>query len=182
MLKNAGAVMHIIAGVLGLLGAVAFFLYRMDAARQNAHRVGEAANDTRLFFRRTRWNHKRKFRPVNEINDSRLAATVMMVALAHDTGAMTEQTIAVIKQQLTTVLQFSDAEAEEIFAQAKWYAQDMGDVDTAIDKIRRRMEPELDAQQRKDVVAMLTTVAAADGEIDVLQQQSINRLKNAWEL
>lgn len=172
--------MHIIAGVLGLLGAVAFLLYRIDAAKENAQRVGEAANDTRLFFRRSKWNRKRKFNPVNEIKDARTAVAVMLVKLATETGALTEATINAIQTQLTTTLQFSDNEAGEVLAQAKWYAQEMGDLDTSLEKIRSRFDEEFDPEQRTDIIKMLTAVGKADGEIDILQQQAINRLKMTW--
>lgn len=67
-----------------------------------------------------------------------------------------------------------------MLAQAKWAAGDAGEIDSVIHRLRHRIDDQLSEQHRRDVLQMMTNVAAAEGEPDQMQSRSIELLKANW--
>ena len=78
--------MHIV-GLLALLAGAIFFLYRLfgtiDAGKQVFDESKNLAQDAQAFARRSQWNRKRNFNPLDELTDPRQVATVLMLETAN---------------------------------------------------------------------------------------------------
>jgi hypothetical protein len=66
--------MHILAAILAVILGAAFWIYRLNAARDAAETLAGAANDVRLAARRFGFRRKTNLHPADCVDDPRLAA------------------------------------------------------------------------------------------------------------
>jgi len=174
--------MHIVLAALSALGALAFFIIRANHVAQAGRELGEAAGDARGLFRRFLWRRRTDVDLIRKIDDPRLAATVMMCAMAQSDGHMTEPEKAAILGQMRGPLELEQAEAVELFAHAHWLTGDMKELSSLL---RRASKPVLErctADEKTGLIDMLSQVAAADGEPSAIQSDAIQRLAIEFDL
>jgi uncharacterized membrane protein YebE (DUF533 family) len=83
--------MHILGGLLAVLGGLVFVLWRMQQAANSTRDIADAANEAHSLFRRWGWRRKLAKNPLDTVTDSREAAAAMMVAAAQYDGSLTER-------------------------------------------------------------------------------------------
>ncbi|NNE82587.1 MAG: hypothetical protein HKN28_01315 [Alphaproteobacteria bacterium] len=173
--------MPILLGILAGVGAIIIFIIRTNAAAQAARELGEAAAEAKGFLRRKRWKSQTNTDQIRNIEDPRLSAAVMMCALAKSDDDLSAREVSTIVDLLRENLELSPAEADEMLAQARRMTRDMGDLGT----ILRRATPPIQAgctpEQKSELLEMLTTVATADGPIDAIQQDAMDRLRRDFD-
>lgn len=168
--------MHIVLAALSAIGAIAFFIIRANHVAQASRELGEAAGDAKGLFRRFLWRRRTNVDLIRKIDDPRLAAAVMMCAMAQSDGYMTEPEKAAILAQMRGHLELEQAEAIELFAHAHWLTGDMKELSALL---RRASKPVLErctAAEKAGLIEMLSQVAAADGEPSGIQSDAIQRL------
>lgn len=168
--------MHIIAIIVGVLGAVAIVLWRMQQAAAATRDIAEAASEVQGLFRRWTWNRKANANPLDLVDDPREAAAAMMVAVAQADGPLTEAERTLILGKMTATFETSAKDAEALLARGRWLTKDS--IDAA--NVMRRLSPAVlkscGPNERRELVAMLTAVASADGPADHTIVQDIKRL------
>ena len=97
--------MHIVLAAISAIGALAFFIIRANHVAQASRELGEAAGDAKGLFRRFLWRRRTNVDLIRKIDDPRLAATVMMCAMAQSDGHLTEPEKAVILTQMRGALE-----------------------------------------------------------------------------
>lgn len=170
--------MHIVAGILGVIGVIAFFIIRANQAARAVRELGEVAADTKSLWRRTRWKSKSNVDQIREITDSRLAAAVMMCAMAKSDGDLSEREVKVILEQLRGPLGISESDADEILTQARWLSRDTHELSAALRRAARPVHELCTAEEKGELLDMLTAVGEADKPIDTLQQDALDRLRH----
>ena len=169
--------MHIVLGVLAALGAIAFFIIRANHAAQATRELGEAAADAQGFFRRLFWRRQTNVDLVRTNEDPRLAATIMMCAIAKSDSDFTGREGEVIRERMASMLELRGREAEEIFAHARWLTNDMKDLSALLRRASKAIETSCTADEKAELIEMLGTVAGADGAISDIQRDAIERLQ-----
>ena len=106
--------MHLVAGLLGAIGTIAFFIIRANQAAHAVRELGAVASDTKSLWRRTRWKSKKNVDQIRAIRDPRLSAAVMMCALAKSDDDLSEREVNVIFEQLKGPLQIPETDAHEV--------------------------------------------------------------------
>ena len=158
--------MHILISLLGAAGMLLFFLWRIQQAALIARDVADAAGEAKGLVRRWRWRRKVNVNPLDLINDPREAASVLMVTIAQADGRMTDLEQTAIADQIQTRFGATPQQAGELIARTQWMVKE--GVDTR--EIMRRLTPVVregtTAEQRRDIIAMLTTVAEVSGRRD----------------
>lgn len=171
--------MAYLMAIFGAVGAAALVLWRIKMAADATRDIAEAADDARKFVRRTRWKSRQKAGQKTVPDDPRLAAAAMMAAIAETDGALSEAERAAILGEIRTRFEFSDVDAEALFAEGRWLSKDAGDLSSFL----RRMDPSVRAtcteQEQRDLIAMLTTVAETEGEADPIAAQAIETLRRS---
>ena len=170
-------------GILAILGAVigaaALILFRMQQAAHAARDIADAADDARGLFRRWGWRRRQLRHPLDAIEDAREAAAAMMVAAAQSDGSLTERERAAITAEMVKRFGATEAQAEELFARARWAVQDRTDAG----EVFRRLTPVIlrtcDATERSDLIEMLNAVANADGRADEVLAHDITRFSHS---
>jgi len=171
--------MAFVLAILGGLGAVALVLWRIKMAADATRDIVEAADVARKYVRRTRWKSRRKAGRPAEPDNPRAAAAAMMAAVAEADGALTEAETSAILEEMTTRFKLAAGDAEALLAEGRWLSKDAGDLSSFL----RRMEPPIRAacteQERRELLAMLATVAEANGPADPIASQAIETLRRS---
>lgn len=174
--------MPFILGALAVLGAIVFFVIRANQAAQAARELGEVANEAKGFLRRRRWKSKTNTDQIREIDDPRLAAAVMMCALAKSDDDLSESEVTAILDQLGGPLALAPADAEEMLAQARWLTREMKDLGAVLHRATPHINAHCTAPEKAELLDMLIAVTEVDGPIDAIQQDALDRLRRELDL
>ena len=168
--------MHILAGLVAVIGALLLILWRIQQASHAVRDISEAADDARGFFRRLAWRRKSGVNPLDLVSDPREAAVAMMAATAEADGALTERERIVIIRTIVETFGATAKQAEDLLAQARWLTK--GNIN--LGQTYRRLLPPIrkscTSQEQQELIAMLQAVAAAEGAVDPTIAQDIKRL------
>lgn len=176
------AVMPFILGILAVLGAIVIFVIRANQAAQAARELGEVASEAKGFLRRRRWKSKTITDQIRAVEDPRLAAAVMMCALASSDGDLSESEVTAIQDQLMGALELAQDDCAETLAQARWLTRDMKDLGTVLHRAAAPIKAICTVQEKTELLEMLTAVAEVDGPMDAIQQDALDRLHRELDL
>lgn len=159
--------MHIIIGILTLLGGLAAWYYRLKM-------IGTAAKDVTRLAQRVR-NAPRKFTfmrrvgsvGLKAVNDPREAAAILMVLIAGGYGErpLKDAAVKTIKREIAGAFELNSEEAGQFITHAVWMLRDV----EAPSGVAARMAqviiraPAIGAKEVVDLDTMLIAVSEADG-------------------
>lgn len=165
--------MPFVLGLLGLAAAIFFFALRANSTVKAAK---ELDRDTRGLQRRVRDTFSSLFgTPLGRVNDTRLAATILMIQLVRTGSPVTAAEKTKILELMDDPLQIRDASA--MFERAWGYTQPRHFFSQVADELTPLLCDRLTIEERRQLVSMLTEVANAYGEESELQAGAINRLE-----
>ena len=170
--------MHILLGLIGVISAAAFWIWRArytaDALREAADLVGDAQSAARRFgFRRKSGVH-----PADAVDDPRLAAAGVCAAIATIDGPMTEGEIATLTSEAERLFAAPTSEAAEITAFGRWVADQCGTPEEAVRRLARPLRARTTEAERGDLIALASSVAADDER----SRHAIVQLRRALEI
>jgi len=171
--------MHILVAIVTMLGIIGVILWRLHMAAEAAKGLAETANDARGLFRRWRWQRKFAGNPLDLVEDPREAAVAMMVAVAQSDGAMTDRERQIIKAELVARIGATERQAEELLAHGRWLTRDVRDIDYCLDKLAPLIKRQCSPDQSRDVLAMLSSVANAEGDPGEIEGAALARVSRA---
>ena len=167
--------MHILGLIAAVMGALGLLLWRLHTAAEAAKGLADTAQDMTSWWRRWRWMKKANADPLTLVDDPRVAAAAMMVAVAQSDGAVTDREHAEIRRQITATFETQGKDAEEMIAHARWLVRDVRDLDEGLRKLTPVMR-KLAAEQHRELVEMLGAVAASAGPAGSIEAEAIERL------
>lgn len=155
--------MHVILGILAVLAAVAFWLYRARQARENAGEVLDAANDVRLAARRLLYKRKHNTHPADSVDDPRLAAAGIIVAVATMDQPISQSEISAMTALMGQTFEISEREALDMVSFGRWVVDQCGTNDEAVRRLSKVVAQLAGPEAEPDLVRMITEVATVDG-------------------
>lgn len=158
--------MHIIASILGAISILIVVLWRLQQAAWLARDVADAAGGTGRAIRRWRWRRKVNVNPIDLIEDPREAASVLMVTVARADGEMSDIERAAIADQIVQHFGATSQQATALLTRSNWMVREGVDTQEIMRRVMPLLQQSTNAEQRRDLIDMLTTVAAADGRHD----------------
>ena len=169
--------MHILIAILSALAVVAFIIIRIGQVARASREIGEVASEVKGLVRKKRWQGKLNPDLVKQIDDPRLAATVMMCAVAKSDGEITERQRGVILQRMGRYFEMAEAEAEDMLAHARWLASEVKDLSSFLQRSSGTVRAACTQREKGDFVDMLTALAAVEGPASDIQADAIERLQ-----
>lgn len=166
--------MHIVLGFLAVLGAAAFWIYRLRDAGRAVGEVVDTAERVRGFWRRKKFLAKAEGSVITAINDPVIGAGVMMIAVAGVRGPISDKAMAVIRQQYQSI---ADKDPAEDLTFARWAVDQSPDPDNISLKLASLWNSSLNAEQKREFVSMVMAVAEADGPPLPAQAATIRKLR-----
>jgi uncharacterized tellurite resistance protein B-like protein len=169
--------MPFLLAILGVLGAAAFWYYRIKYMGQAAGEIVDAAERARGAFRRRRFRKKADAATIDAIDDPRTAAAVLLVAIASADGRrMTDTQETAIKEAMRKTMGVEDPDEELVFA--KWAAADVVDVTNLISRLSRVWTAKLNMAERLEFYDLARKISATEDEPDDAMLSSLQRLRD----
>ncbi|WP_288141988.1 hypothetical protein [Mesorhizobium sp.] len=95
--------MHILIAAIGLLGAAAFWWYRMKAMNDAAREVADVVGRVQGNIRRKRLRKQAALSPLTAIDDPVVAAATLITAIIAENGPVLSQREAVIRSVISEI-------------------------------------------------------------------------------
>lgn len=180
--------MHILAIILGVLGAGFWWALRLSAHRKN---IGDAANMARGAVvhaknlpRQRRFKKAHNKRGFDLIETPMEAATVLMIMMARagDSRRIDDVERDIIEAQLIANMQLSADDADGMIRQMDSLTHDIVLPETSITPMTKLLRQYIDREEARDLVDMLGRVASATGAADINQREFLRRFKEGFDL
>ncbi|MGI9413411.1 MAG: hypothetical protein ACR2PM_07075 [Hyphomicrobiales bacterium] len=164
--------MHILLAILGGLGTLAFFLYRLGMFSRNASELVDTAEKAHGAWRRHKFR-KRAERPALESEDDpRAGAAAVAVSIVQCAGQISAEQEQALRQEFETVLQTDDS--EELLSYARWLTKDVIDPNTVSARLAELFNTQLGPTQKHELIDMVTRLSTDDP----VQIEAIRHLKS----
>lgn len=157
--------MHIIIGLITLIGIAVVWYYRFKMARDASGELLEGANDIRLAARRLMKMRKHRIHPADAVDDPRLAAAGIVVAVATMDAPLSQAEIDKFTVEAQKTFDVTKDEAEDILAFGRWVPGQCGTNYEAVSRLSRVVSKLAGPEAGPDLVAMIREVATADGGV-----------------
>lgn len=166
--------MHIIALIVSVVGAIAFFVIRAGRVAQAGRELGDLAGDALGAARRAKFRRSSTTLPLAQIHDAREAVVAVLVGITKSEGDLTEAQSRLIQQLAMDRLGFDDG--AEILAYARWLTADFVDPEHVLHRVKGLLLQNCDEEERRDIIAMMSDVAGVEGDPAPVQKQIIQKL------
>ncbi|MGE0237873.1 MAG: hypothetical protein AB7F09_13160 [Parvibaculaceae bacterium] len=167
--------MHILLGLVAILGGAAFWYWRVKAIKETADDVTDMAGRAWGKWKRYKFRKKAEAAPVEAVDDPVAAAVVMMIAIASEEHPLTPAAESVIRDAVVKTMGIADP--TELMVFGKWVASHVEDANNVSLRYTKLWMRDLSESERADFVQMVRRVAAADGEVTARQQLKIAKLQ-----
>ncbi|PDQ19170.1 hypothetical protein CN311_20890 [Mesorhizobium sanjuanii] len=167
--------MPFLIAVLGLLGAAAFWWYRMKAMNDAAREVADVVGRVQGNIRRKKLRKQAALSPLTAIDDPVVAAATLITAIVSENGPVLPQRETIIRSVISEIA--DDKKTDEAVVYAKWAASQIDDATIVIDKLAPFLRERLDVNERNDLLQMLNRVALGGDKSLQIADQRILRLR-----
>lgn len=151
--------MQFILAILGALGGIGFFLWRMHMAASAAREIADAAGELANLPRKMGFKRKAGKRGIDLISDPREAAAALIVGAAASKGEVTKESRDAIGADLAALFEISREQADEILSLATWHIGALTDPLNAISKLSDLLVREVGTQACADVHRLMLAAA-----------------------
>lgn len=157
----------IVALIAALGGAIWAAVHFMNAAREG----GEAIRDVKGMVRNARWSRRIDGRLIENLEDPREAAAILLFQMAAYDGAVTERQRAAIVAEMRRAFSASAEGAEGLFAFARMAAGQINDAGNSLRKILRPVLAACTDDEKRDLVDMMLRIAEVEGPVSEAQHR-----------
>jgi uncharacterized tellurite resistance protein B-like protein len=166
--------MHILMGLVAILGGAAFWYWRVKAIKETADDVTDMAGRAWGKWKRYKFRKKAEASPVEAVDDPVAAAVIMMMAIAAEEHPFTQSAETAIRDAVVKTMGIADP--TELMVFGKWVASHVEDANNVSLRYAKLWMRDLSQRERKDFLQMVRRVAAADGDVTARQQLKIAKL------
>jgi hypothetical protein len=150
--------MHILIAIAGILGAGAFWWYRVQYMGKAAGEVADAIGHVRGNMRRNALRKKSALSPITAIDDPVVAAATVILAINTEDGPLDEDQEARLREQVEGIAP-SAQKADEALVYAKWASDQVADVHIVIDKCAVFLKDFLSEDEKEGLVGVVEAVS-----------------------
>ncbi|MCR9222467.1 MAG: hypothetical protein NXH70_00230 [Hyphomonas sp.] len=158
--------MHIIVALLGFLGFIAVWYWRLKMLRDVARDGRKVAETVANLPRKMRFRHQSGKGGLSVVEDPREAATILMLEIAQARGTLTEKQEAVIRGEIMHQFEFAEGDANSLISQAGWLSRSAGASHVVMSKMTDfvRKSPGMTNKELVDLDGMLVAISEAEGD------------------
>jgi len=166
--------LHILIAIL-TAAAAAFFAFRyfVDAASEGR----EAVRDVRGAFRRGKWSRQIDKRLIENLDDPREAAAVLLYQVASYDGAVTDAQKEKMLAEMRENFSADEEIAEGLYAFARMAVGEINDAANSLKKILRSINEACTEGEKKSVLAMMTSIGEVEGALSDTQTRLIEETR-----
>lgn len=167
--------MPFLIAALGILGAGAFWWYRLKMMNEAAQDVADVVGRVQGSIRRKKLRKQASQSPLTAIDDPVVAAATLITAIVMEHGPLMPQREAIIRAVISEIA--DEKKTEEAVIYAKWAASQVDDTTVVIDKLAPFLRERLDATERTDLLQMLNRAAQGGERRLQISEQRMLRLR-----
>jgi uncharacterized tellurite resistance protein B-like protein len=167
--------MHILLALVGLLGGIAFWWWRIKMVKEAADDMADTAGRAWGKYKRTKFRRKAEASPIEAVEDPAAAAVIMMLATAKEGGDLSPQSETAAKREITDTMGIADP--TELLVFAKWVVSHVEDANNVSLRYSKLWGSSLNLTERLDLVAMVERVAMINGGLSQRQQAIVHKLR-----
>ena len=170
--------MHILLGILSLLGVAAIWYWRVRMMREAASELSDAASNVRGAARRFLYKRKHNVHPADSVNDPRLAAAGIVVAVATMDTPISQAEIKALTTEMQSTFGVGEREALDMLSFGRWVAGQCNTEEEAVRRLSKRVATLAGAEALPDLERMVITVATSDGrELGDLEEDALRIIR-----
>ncbi|KMW56441.1 hypothetical protein AIOL_001395 [Candidatus Rhodobacter oscarellae] len=175
--------MPFLIALLGIAGAVIFWMYRARDAANAASDLADMAGDVVSAARRFGFRRRYNTHPVDSIEDADLAVGGLGVAFLQLGGTPTAEQRAALLISLQSQLGLDREKAEELDVLGQWFVNECNGPAPAVSRLSKRLFKLSGAEQFETVIGVAGDVGAANGgELSDQQRDALGDIKNAFRI
>ena len=163
--------MHIVLAALGIIATAYFWAMRMRNAANMADEVVDAAQTAIGAVKRYNFRRKAEIHPIDNLDDTGLAAAALAVAFVELGGLPTQDDKKTLHNALRINLRLSEAEAEEYTVFGSWLIRQCPTISSAFTRTARRLRRIAQSDPSKDIGLILDHIVK-HGSVQMTAQQS----------
>lgn len=168
--------MHILLAVLGAIAAAFWaFSHFVGAAREGR----EAIRDVQGAFRGAKWSKRVGQRMIENLDDPREAAAVLLYQIAAYDGAVTDRQRSAIVADMKSVFGADVEAAEGLFAFARAAVGQINDAANSLRKIAKPIVDQTTPDERRQLIDMMLKAAEIEGPVSATQNRLIAETRRA---
>lgn len=165
-------------GLLAVVNAAGFWIWRARNAAEMTGEILDAANDVRLVARRLGFRRKSKVHAVDSVDDARVAGVAIIAALMRQVGRATPQQQDSWLLQMQSKFNVSKSEAEKLSVLGDWLVGQRATPSNAVPRIARRLSQLAGPDALPDMDEMISAIFAdADDSLPGPVQDGLNDLR-----
>ena len=149
--------MHIVLAIIGLIGAGAFWWYRIKYMSEAVGEAADAVGRVQGHFRRNKLRKKSALAPISAIDDPVIAAATIMTAIVSEDTVLSPDLEAGVRGQLAAIV--SGEKLEEAMIYATWASTQVADVTHVIDIAGKYLSGKLSESEKHELVSMIVDAA-----------------------
>lgn len=166
--------LDLIIALVGIIGAAAFWWYRVKFASDAANEAIDAVGRVRGNIRRGKIRKKAAMAPISAIDDPVVAAATLMVSIITEDNVLSPLVEEPIRKELANIA--APAALDEAMIYANWATNQVADVQNVIDVTGAFLAKQLNDDEKQDLVAMTIAAAPANKRSEQFPQR-IKRLQ-----
>jgi uncharacterized tellurite resistance protein B-like protein len=167
--------MPFLIAILGVMGAAAFWWYRMKAMNDAAREVADVVGRVQGNIRRKKLRKQAALSPLTAIDDPVVAAATLITSIVSEDGPILPQREAVIRSVISEIA--DKKKTDEAVIYAKWAAAQVDDTTVVIDRLAPFLRERLDVAERNDLLQMVNRAAQGGEKRIEISDQRILRLR-----
>ena len=170
--------MHLVFGLLALLGLVALWYWRLKMAQQAGRDVLETADDLRAKVRRLMYKTRHDVHPADSVDDPRLAASGIVIAVATIDAPISQAEIEALTRNAQDTFGITHREALDIVSFGRWVADQCNTHGEAVRRLAKVVARTAGPEAGPDLVRMIKDVATAGGhELGDMEMDAIDTVR-----
>lgn len=162
--------MHLVIGAIVVLGTLFYVISRML----------DAAGDAKSAARRFSWSRRVNKSAIDLVDTPKQVAAILLVQIAKYKGDVSAEQKAAIFNEMRSAEFGPEKEREELFAFARLVINDVGDAANVLTKLTRPLRSSLTPHEIRDLIDMMSRVAAVDGAVNDPQTALIQSVRRAF--
>ena len=158
--------MHILVALIGILGFIAVWYYRLKMLRDAANDGRKAIETVANLPRKMRFKNKSGKGGLSVVDAPRAAAALLLLDIAQARGTLTEKQEASNRGEIMHHFEFSEGDANELISQAGWLSRNAGASHVVMSKMTDfvRKTPGMTGKELVDLDGLLVVVSEAEGD------------------
>lgn len=169
--------MHIILGLIGILAAASFWIYRINTAARGAQDLADLAGEAANLPRKMRFKSKTGKKAVDVLEDPREAAAVVLAGYMLEAGDVPSDKREQLAAMLGERFEVSRDTGEEMVAQAFWIHADIANPDSVINKMIDLVGKTAGADALRDLIGMLEVAMPTESQY-ASQKSYLTKVRN----